>query len=133
VKQLRRRIEDERPRVSIVRPSRLRGDLPLLPGPRALLPHERCFRARPLPHPSSAFPLMAPAAAQGRPRGVPALSFETRLDAMLSDAQAALDRMRARAQAAREALREARQAPAPATRGRFVVPTITTVNDGDNS
>lgn len=64
---------------------------------------------------------MAPAAAQGRPRGA-GPRLDARVDALLAEAQQALDRMRARAQMMREALREARQLAEPPARARFEVP-----------
>ena len=67
----------------------LRRGTPQLPGPRALWPHERADRPRSTRHPSAAFPLMAPASAQGRPRSV-GPRLEARVDALLAEAQQAL-------------------------------------------
>ncbi len=93
---------------------------------RPLLPYERASvresGARELPHPTAAFPLMAPASAQGRPED-PAPRRDRRIDVLIAEAQAAFERMRARAVAAREALLEARAAPSGPARVRFVVPS----------
>ena len=123
MKQLRRRRDEARGvRARRVPAPRRRPEPQPLPGPRALLPHERAAVPASIRHPSAAFPLMAPTAAQGRPRGLSGASLESRLDSLIQDAQQAVERMRARAQAMRDALREAHLAPAPAARGRFVVP-----------
>ena len=94
-------------------------------GPRPLLPHQRARERSALPHPTAAFPLMAPAAAQA-PTPAPR-AIEERIDALMAEAQAALDRMRARAIGIREALLEAREATVPPERTRFEVPTLTRV------
>ena len=83
---------------------------------------EKAAEAGELPHPAAAFPLMAPAAAQGQPEA-PAPKRDRRIDALIAEAQAAFERMRARALAAREALLEARAAPSGPARIRFVVPS----------
>lgn len=123
MKQLRRRRDDRRGvRARRTPTPRVRPDPHALPGPRALRPHERCDRPELVRHPSAAFPLMAPVAAQGRAFRLHGPSLEARLDGLIQDAQRAVERMRARAQAMRDALREAHMAPAAPARGRFVVP-----------